>query len=85
MKRYHIFRKHPNDVGMTYNEHRRFARMLARRTFAISVASLVHSFFPFLFTTTTSSTIVELYEILKFRNIPANNTNISETIKTITL
>lgn len=61
------FNKHPEEVGMTYRQHMRFALMLARKTFAASLASVVHAFFPFLFTTTTSNTVFELYGILKFR------------------
>jgi len=80
-----MFVKHPLEVGMSYNEHRRFALMLARRTFAASSASLVHAFFPFFFTTTTSRTVIELYEILKFRIKQDNDTNSSETQKTGTL
>jgi hypothetical protein len=84
MKQHNRFNQHPNDVGMTYNQHRRFALMLARRTLAASVASLIHAFLPFLFTTTTSRTVIELYEILKFRIKVDNNSNSSETKKTIT-
>lgn len=61
------FTKHPIEVGMTYRQHLRFALMLARRTFAASLASIAHAFFPFLFTITTSNTVFELYGILKFR------------------
>jgi hypothetical protein len=84
MKQYNKFKQHPVEVGMTYNQHRRFALMLARRTFAASVASVIHAFFPFLFTTSTSRTVIELYEILKFRIKEDNNSNSSETKKTIT-
>jgi hypothetical protein len=62
-----IFIKHPEEVGMTYSQHMRFALMLFRKTFAASMASFVHAFFPFLFTTTASNTVFELYGILKFR------------------
>jgi hypothetical protein len=85
MKQYKRFVQHPNEVGMTYNQHRRFALMLARRTFTASVASVIHAYFPFFFTTKTSSTIIELYEILKFRIKEDINSNSSETKKTITV
>jgi hypothetical protein len=84
MKQRSRFRQHPSEVGMTYNQHRKFALMLAGRTFSASVASLIHAFFPFFFTTTTSRTIIELYEILKFRSKKERDSNISETKKTAT-
>jgi hypothetical protein len=74
MKQYNKFKQHPVEVGITYDQHRRFALMLARRTFAASVASVIHAFFPFFFATTTSKTVVELYEILKDRIKEDSNT-----------
>jgi len=62
-----LFNEHPSDVGMTYTRHFRFAMNLAWHTFRSSLASVVHAFLPFLFTTTTSRTIGRLYEMLKFR------------------
>jgi len=84
MKQQNRFLLHPIEVGMTYNQHRKFALMLARRTFTASVASVIHAFFPFLFTTTTSRTIIELYEILKFRIKEDIDTKPSETPKKAT-
>jgi hypothetical protein len=85
MEQSNRFRQHPSEVGMTYNQHRRFALLLARRTFVASLASVVHAFFPFLFTTKTSRTIIELYEILKFRIQKDNDSNKSETKKSSSL
>jgi hypothetical protein len=85
MKQSNSFRQHPSEVGMTYNQHRKFALMLARRTFVASLASVVHAFFPFLYTTTTSRTVIELYEILKFRIKKDIDSDRSETQKTASL
>jgi hypothetical protein len=85
MKQHNRFVQHPLEVGMTYNQHRKFALMLARRTFAASVASVIHAFVPFLFTTTTSRTVIELYEILKFRIKQDLDTSTTQTQKTASL
>ena len=61
------FTEHPNEVGMTYFQHVKFALNLARLTFAACLASLVHSVFPFLFVTTTSRITKILYRLLKSR------------------
>lgn len=65
-----IFTKHPNEVGMTYIEHFKFAFYLFRTLFCCSIASLVHAVFPFLFVTYTSTRIKQLNETFKKR-IPA--------------
>jgi len=85
MNEINIFKKHPGEVGMTYGQHMRVALMLSRKTFAASVASVVHAFFPFLFTTTTSNTVFELYGILKFRikEESKDSENIFEERKTV--
>ncbi len=62
-----FFTKHPNDVGMSYFQHLCFALMLARRMFFAIFASLIHSVFPFIFTTYTSNTIKELNQIFLTR------------------
>lgn len=62
-----IFKKHPGEVGMKYRQHMRFALMLAGKTYTAFMASVIHAFFPFFFTTTTSTIVFELYGILKFR------------------
>ena len=62
-----IFTEHPNSVNMTYLQHLRFALFLFRSLFLSSLASLVHSVFPFLFITYTSNKISELYRIFQER------------------
>ena len=61
------FNDHPSAVGMSYWQHLIFAMNLCRHTFLASLASLVHAFLPFMFTTTTSSTIFRLNNMLKSR------------------
>lgn len=61
------FTKHPKDVGMTYRQHMCFAMMLARVTLVCAVASVIHAFFPFFFTHSTSKRIFKLYDLLKNR------------------
>lgn len=71
-----LFTKHPEEVGMSYLEHTRFALSLSVKTLGCALASLVHAFLPFLFVTYTSSTVKKLNqiftnrenEILKIRN-----------------
>ncbi len=67
MKLSNLFAKHPNEVGMSYFQHLCFALMLARKMLLAMVASIVHSVFPFLFTTYTSSTIKELHTLFSTR------------------
>ncbi|MEI6695430.1 MAG: DUF6356 family protein [Bacteroidota bacterium] len=62
-----IFTKHPKEVGMNYFQHLCFALMLARKMFFSILASLIHAFFPFLFTTYTSDTIRHLNDIFSKR------------------
>ncbi len=62
------FTQHPAEVGMSYPEHARFALMLARKTFLMALASLIHAFFPFLFVTYTSRKINQINKLLQNRN-----------------
>jgi len=64
MRKDNLFTKHPAEVNMTYLGHLGFALMLARKTFAASLASVCHAVFPFLFTTYTSRTIYMLNKVL---------------------
>jgi hypothetical protein len=67
------FTRHPDEVNMTYSQHLAFALMLARKTFAASLASVCHAVFPFLFTTYTSRTIFILNRILIKRLLNKKN------------
>lgn len=57
-----LFTRHPASVGETYFGHMAFASWFASRLFAAGAAALVHAFLPFLFETTASGIIRELYE-----------------------
>ena len=55
------FQQHPSDVGETYWEHFCHAFGFALRLFVAAGACLVHAILPFLFTTTGSAMIKNLY------------------------
>jgi len=57
-----LFTAHPEKVGESYFGHMAFAAWFASRLFAAGGAALVHAFLPFLFETTASRIIRELYE-----------------------
>jgi hypothetical protein len=52
--------KHLEDVSMTYTEHWMFAWSLALKLFLLSLISLAHGMFPFIFLSTTSNGIKQL-------------------------
>lgn len=56
-----LFTAHPASVDETYFGHMAFAAWFASRLFAAGGAALVHAVLPFLFETTASSIIRELY------------------------
>lgn len=56
------FTKHPAAVGETYGEHFRAASGFGIAMLMGGTACLVHGLFPFLFTTTGSTTIARLYD-----------------------
>lgn len=57
-----MFTAHPATVGETYFGHMAFAAWFASRLFMAGGAAFVHAFLPFLFETTASRIIGELYE-----------------------
>jgi hypothetical protein len=57
-----IFTAHPETVGESYFGHMAFAAWFASRLCAAAGAAIVHAFLPFLFETTASRIIRELYE-----------------------
>jgi hypothetical protein len=61
------FTEHPREVGMSYFRHFGYAFSVMGRLFGCSLACIVHAFFPFLFTHTTSRTINKLHEELNHR------------------
>ncbi|UVK43393.1 hypothetical protein BPNPMPFG_005185 [Mesorhizobium sp. AR07] len=57
-----IFTSHPAKVGETYFGHMGFAAWFSSRLLMAACAALVHAFLPFLFETTASRIVRELYE-----------------------
>lgn len=57
-----LFTTHPQTVGETYFGHMAFALWFASRLILAAGAALVHAVLPFLFETTASRIVRELYE-----------------------
>jgi Family of unknown function (DUF6356) len=57
-----LFTDHPASVDETYFGHMAFAAWFSSRLLMAAGAALVHAFLPFLFETTASRIIRELYE-----------------------
>jgi Family of unknown function (DUF6356) len=57
-----LFTDHPASVDETYLEHMAFAGRFSWRLFLAANAALVHAILPFMFETTASRIIRELYE-----------------------
>ena len=57
-----LFTDHPASVNETYFGHMAFAAWFASRLFMAGGAALVHAVLPFMFETTASRIVRELYE-----------------------
>lgn len=57
-----LFTEHPASVDETYFGHMAFAAWFASRLFMAGGAALIHAILPFLFETTASRIVRELYE-----------------------
>lgn len=57
-----LFTSHPASVGETYFGHMAFAAWFSSRLFMAAFAALIHALLPFLFDSTASRIIRELYE-----------------------
>lgn len=57
-----LFLDHPASVDESYFSHMAFAAWFSSRLFLAAFAALVHAFLPFVFETTASRIIRELYE-----------------------
>ncbi|MEO3997352.1 DUF6356 family protein [Mesorhizobium sp. CAU 1732] len=57
-----LFTQHPETVGESYFGHMAFAAWFSSRLLMAAGAAIVHAFLPFLFETTASRIIRELYE-----------------------
>ena len=62
MKLAKLFTEHPASVHETYLGHMAFAAWFASRLFLAGGAALVHAVLPFMFETTASRIVRELYE-----------------------
>jgi hypothetical protein len=62
-----IFKKHPSSVGETYFQHLRHALWFGIRMFLASLVCICHAFLPFLFQTTGSRMVADLYVELQKR------------------
>jgi Family of unknown function (DUF6356) len=58
-----LFTEHPASVDETYFGHMAFAAWFASRLFMAGGAALVHAVLPFMFETTASRIVRELYEL----------------------
>ena len=63
-----LFTDHPDSVGESYFEHMNVALSFAGPLLAAGMAALVHAFLPFLFLTTASRTVKQLYARMMNRN-----------------
>lgn len=66
-----LFTDHPASVHETYFGHMAFAAWFASRLLLAAGAALVHAILPFLFETTASRIVRELYERTSRRAEPA--------------
>ena len=57
-----LFSSHPAAVGESYFGHMAFAAWFSSRLFMAAGAALIHAFLPFLFDSTASRIVRELYE-----------------------
>ena len=57
-----LFTSHPAAVGESYFGHMAFAAWFSSRLFMAAGAALIHAFLPFLFDSTASRIVRELYE-----------------------
>ena len=57
-----FFTEHPASVGETYADHMRSAFGFALPLLGASLACMIHGVLPFLFTSTASRTVTQLYE-----------------------
>ena len=71
-----LFTDHPASVEETYFGHMAFAGWFASKLFMAAFAALIHALLPFLFETTASRIIRELYE--RTHNRGSNRTIVAD-------
>lgn len=62
-----VFTKHPHENNETYFEHGKVALCYSFKLFLLSLAALIHAFFPFLFEKTVSKEISKMSNHLEDR------------------
>lgn len=67
-----LFTDHPGSVGEGYFEHMAFAGWFASRLAIAAGAALVHALLPFMFETTASRIVRQLYERTRNRSAAPN-------------
>lgn len=69
MNTWGLFTRHPQSVGETYVQHMLHALGFGVRMILAGIACIIHAFLPFLFVSTASRAINELYDrmVLKRR------------------
>ena len=70
-----LFTRHPASVGESYGEHMVMAGTFGGRLILCGLACLVHSLLPFLFVSTASRTIGNLYEQMVSNRVRTKNAN----------
>ena len=73
-----LFTDHPASVHETYFGHMAFAAWFASRLFMAAGAALIHAVLPFMFETTASRIVRELYE--RTSNRKAHNAGAQEKV-----
>ena len=64
-----LFTEHPNNVGETYFQHMKVALKYSLTFFGLGIVAFIHSIFPFMFVTTASDKVKELYSSFKPRTV----------------
>jgi hypothetical protein len=62
-----IFTEHPHSINETYLQHMRFAAINGVKLILAGLAAIIHSIFPFLFTTKASKIAMSFINILTDR------------------
>ena len=62
---FNLFTKHPKEVGLSYFQHLYISLSISINFFIGSIKSLIHSFLPFMFETSSSDTIREIDHFIK--------------------
>lgn len=57
---YNLFHKHPKEYNLSFLQHFYVSMVISINFFIASIKALIHSFFPFLFITSSTDTIKEL-------------------------